>query len=366
MFAGVGTEVPGLWRNNLSHQLSWSPRFAIALVFLLFFHPASAQTCTTQADMDSATRDSLESTAITMAQRIAAQGQLAGASTLQSSIAPQVAAESAGILNSISSAAPLVKGASFIVQNLYVLDATDSPANVPSTQFFCGSMNQPPHVIFTLGQLPQARYAVAMVHAMSVPHPQQMTMIFAQAPSVPPQSAQSKTAPQQDAWKLAGFAYKPLTMAGHDGVWYWKRARAYAQQKQNWNAYFYYQTARNLVSPVDFLSSSNLNKLVREQNAVMPMGLPGAQPMVLANGTQSFAVTDLHTDSFQGGLDLVIHYQAKSLQDLVATRQHNIAVMHLMLQAHPELRQAFHGLWVYAVAPGQDPFGIELPMNQIP
>ena len=366
MFAGIGMEVPALWRNDLSHNLIWLPIFAMALVLPIFTKAASGQTCTTQSDMDSATRNSLESTAMTTAQQIATQGQAAGASALQSSIAPQVASESAGILNSISSVAPLVKGATFIVNNLYVLDATDSPANASSTQFFCGSMNQPPHVVFTLGQLPQARYAIAMVHAEGISHPQQMTLIFAQVPGGNLNGAASKGSPSQATWKLAGFAYKPLTMAGHDGLWYWKQARVYAQQKQNWDAYFYYQTARNLVAPVDFLASSNLNKLGREQDAVKPAGLPGLQPMVLTSGSQSFSVTELHPDSFQGGLDMVIHYQAKSVQNLVETRQQNIAVMHLILQVHPELRLAFHGLWVFAVAPGQDPFGIELPVSQIP
>jgi hypothetical protein len=39
--------------------------------------------------------------------------------------------------------------------------------------------------------------------------------------------------------------------------------------------------------------------------------------------------------------------------------------MKALLAEHPELRQAFHGLWVYANAPNQRPYAIELPMGDI-
>lgn len=321
--------------------------------------PARAQSCTTQAEMSAATRATLETAALDMAQQIASGNTAA----IQADIAPQVASAAPGILSSIRKATPQVKSARFHVRNMYVLSASDSPPNSAPVQFFCGSMNQPPRVIFTLAGLQAGKYAVAMVRANGVAQPQQMTMVFAQP--IPPTPANAPSRPSA-AWKLAGFALKPTTMAGHDGLWYWKHARIYAQNKQDWDAYFYYATAQYLLVPVNFVSSSNLEKLLREEKAATPAGLPGQKPMLLGNGTDNFPITDIHTDGSLGGLDLVLRYSTQSVQDPVATRRQNIAVMHLMLQAHPELRQAFHGLWVYAVAPGQDPFGIELPMNQIP
>ena len=318
-----------------------------------------AQSCTTQAEMPPSSRTALQSAAMQMAQQIAAGNTAA----IQSSIAPQVTAQAAGILSSVATATPQVKAANFIVRNIYILDATDNAPSSAPTQFFCGSMNQPPHVIFSLGGLQKGSYAIAMVDANAVAQPQQMTMIFAQANA---STTAAPNSPSASQWKLAGFAFKPTAIAGHDGLWYWKQARIYSQNKQNWNAYFYYTTAQYLLVPVSFVSSSNLNKLLREENAAKPAGLPGKQPMQLANGTEKFSITDIHTDGSLGGLDLIIRYAVQNVQDPVATRRQNIAVMHLMLQDHPELRQAFHGLWVYAVAPGQDPFGIELPMSQIP
>lgn len=357
MFASASMVIPGLVCNLPFSKRSFSACSVLLLASMFTPGTVPAQSCTTQAEMDAATRSGLQSTSIQMVQQIATGNTAA----IQSSIAPQVASDASGILNSTSSAAPLLKGANFMVRDMYVLEATDNPADAPPTQFFCGSMNQPPHVIFTLGGLQKGSYAIVMVEAMGTAQPQQMTVIFAQS-----SAATGRPASSASGWKLAGFAFKPTTMAGHDGLWYWKQARIYAQKKQNWSAYFYYATAQYLLVPVDYLSSSNLNKLLRETNAVKPPGLPGQQPMLLENGPQKFSITDIHTDGSLGGLDLVIRYAAQSVSDLVAIRAQNIALMHLMLQAHPELRQAFHGLWVYAVAPGQDPFGIELPMGQIP
>jgi hypothetical protein len=206
-------------------------------------------------------------------------------------------------------------------------------------------------VVLTIPQLPPGRYSLAILHASGVKQPQQLSFIL-----------------QQDVdqrWKLAGLFVKPMTAAGHEGLWYWTEGRSYTKNKQNWNAYFYLQTAAELLAPVHFLTSPNLDKLVREQNAVAPEGLPGAQPMKVSANGQSFDITNLHTDGSLGGLDLVITYDGQNISDPVATRSRNVELMKALLTQHPELKQAFHGLWVYATAQGQRPFAIELPMNQI-
>jgi len=61
----------------------------------------------------------------------------------------------------------------------------------------------------------------------------------------------------------------------------------------------------------------------------------------------------------------VINYNTKDASDPVATHAQIVELMKAMLTQYPQLRQAFHGLWVYAHAPNQNPYAIELPMNQI-
>ncbi len=150
-------------------------------------------------------------------------------------------------------------------------------------------------------------------------------------------------------------------------MWFWAQARDFAKKGQHWNAYFYYQTAASLLTPVYFLSSPNLDKLLKEQSAIAPSGLPtNTQPMLVSgSGGQGFEIQDLHTDSSLGGLDLVIDYKANDVSDPVASRTRNVTLMKAMLAQHPELRDGFHGLWAFANAPNERPFANELPMAQI-
>ena len=92
--------------------------------------------------------------------------------------------------------------------------------------------------------------------------------------------------------------------------------------------------------------------------------------MTLAAGDAVYTITGLRTDASLsgpgGGLDLVVQEKVPSVADPVAARASILALMQALLTQHPELRSSFHGLWVYANAPGAQPFAIELPMSQIP
>ncbi len=223
------------------------------------------------------------------------------------------------------------------------------PAPEVPTEFFCGSADAGTHATFTIPQLPPGRYAFALVHATGVAKPQAISMLLE----------------QNGPWQLAGFFPKPLTEAGHDGLWYWTQARTFAAHKQRWNAYLYYTTAAYLLRPVNFLTTGNLEKLLEEQESVKPAGLPGAAPMVVAAGGQSYSITSFRTDDAFGGLDLVVHYKVADNSDLPAARARTVALMQALLAQHPELRDGFHGLWVFADAPSGTPFALELPMAQI-
>jgi len=275
------------------------------------------------------------------------------AAVRQETIAP-VAAQFDPVAASIQAVAPQIQGAALTVTALYSLSAADLKAAQDETQFFCSVPGSPLVISVTIPQLPPGNYLLAILHATGVEHPQQLSLLLQNDPPGIPQ------------WKLAGFFVRPLTAAGHDGVWYWTAARNYAQKKQDWNAYFYYQTAVFLLNPVDFLSSPNLEKLQKEAQAMRPVELPGTEPLVLKGDGHSFNITSLRTESFPGGLDLVINYRTNDVSDPVATHTQIVELMKAMLAEYPELRQAFHGLWVYANADKQSPYAIELPMNKIP
>lgn len=324
-------------------------KFLAGLLPLALGASAYGVSCTTESQMTAAQRSRLEKAALALADDV----QSGNLTALKAQTIPAVAAKFSGIGDSVEAIQPFIQHAALTADSLYLLDATDLAA-AQETQFFCGVPGSPLIVTLTIPGLPPGRYAMTIVHATGVEHPQQLSMILAGAPG-------------GGEWKLAGFFTRPMTMGGHSGVWFWRQARAYAAKKQEWNAWFYYQTARYLLNPVDFLSSPNLQKLRREAEGVQPRGLPDEQqPMHLSGDGQSFDVTDLHTSELAGQLDLVVDFKGALETNPVAARAQVTAVMRALLQEHPELASAFHGLWVYAKAPGNQPaFALELPMSEI-
>lgn len=326
-----------------------SARIHGPIMFLAVALPAFGVNCTTQSQMTAEQRNSLQLAATALAGNV----QSGNAGAVKTQTIPSVAAQFDGIANSIGNVSPLVKGATLTVDDLYLLDATDLKT-AGEADFFCGLPASSLTVSISLPDLPPGRYAFAVARATGVRNPQTLALVLENDPT------------GGATWKLAGLTTRPMTMGGHDGVWFWEQARGYVDKKDQWDAYFYYQTAEFLLDPADFLTSPNLQKLEREAEKVRPDGLPGAEPMAISGSGQTFKVTNLHTGELSEGLDLVVTYDGTANQDPVAARAQVTAVMRALLAAHPEMKSAFHGLWVYATTPdNQHPFALELPMDQI-
>ncbi len=308
---------------------------------------AGALSCSTESALAPAERSALVEEARTIGSAAAA-GQ---ATAVKSEAIASLAGQFDAVAASISELAPATKGASVTVESVYALHAADLKPASTEAQFFCSVAGSDLLVTVTIPDLPAGEYAAAIVHATGVAHPQQFALVLQRV---------------QEKWKLAGFSAKPLLEAGHDGLWYWTEARAHARKQERWSAYFYYQVAEYLLNPADFFSSPNLSKLEKEETAVRPDNLPGDEPMTVAAGDAVYTITGLRTDGSLGGLDLVVQEKVASVADPVATRAGILALMQALLAQHAELRGSFHGLWVYATAPGSQPFAIELPMTQIP
>lgn len=322
--------------------------FTLSAMLLL---PLAAQavSCTMQSQMKPADRSVYEQAARSLAGDI----QAANIAAVRANTIAPVAAQFDSLTSTIQQVSPKIQKATLTVDALYNLNAQDLAAGAEQGEFFCSVSGSSRVITVTIPHLPAGNYLVAVLHATGVEQPQQLTLILQ---SDPAGSAN---------WKLAGVFVRPLTVGGHDGVWFWNQARAFTAKKQQWDAYFYYQQAAFLLNPADFFSSPNLEKLQKEMQAVKPAELPGPNPLTLNVGGQSLEITGLRTESFQGGLDLVIDYKAKGVSDPVATRTQIVELMKTMLARYPELRTAFHGLWVYAYNNNGQPFAIELPMNQI-
>ena len=320
----------------------------LAVSGVLLPRMAGAATCETGSQMTAAQRDALANIARNMMSKV----QTGDVQALRAQTIPAVASQFGAIAAAANRLKPLVQSATITVDNVYAMDASSETAGSPQTEFYCGT----PVVMLTFPNLPPGKYGLAIVHATGVPKPQQVSLILSETPA--------------NSWMLAGFVSRPLTEAGHNGIWYWEQAREYAQKRMNWNAWFYYQAAAYLLNPAEFLSSPNLQKLNKEMDAARPAGLPGGRPMMLNANGSAFSIASVSTTTEFGGLDLQVNYipdarQMAELRDPVAARKQVVALMTAMLESYPELRAGFHGIWVRAEQGNSSVFALDLPMEQI-
>ena len=327
-------------------------RFSLLLPLVIQFGVllpnAHGASCTTQSQMTSTQRDSLVAAAHAMATQIQ-RGDVQG---LRASTIPSVAADFSGIIESVAKLRPLVQQATITIDALYILDASGDPAGSSKTEFFCGS----PVVALSFTDLPPGTYALVILHATGVPQPQQISLILSKTPD--------------NHWMLGGFIEKPMTEAGHDGLWYWVSARKYAQAKSDWGAWLYYRQAALLLDPLDLMSTPNLEKLQHECDALHASGLPITSSMALHTPDATFTITAIDTTTVFHALDLEVHYipdptQASQLHDPLSARKQVTDIMLALITQHPELRDAFHGIWVRADQGTASMFALELPMSGI-
>ena len=315
---------------------------------ILLLPKAHAATCVTQSQMTQMERETLSNTVQTLVGEV----QSGDVQALRAHTIPEVAADFSGIAASADSLKPLTQHATITVDDLYVLDASSEPAGSPRTDFYCGT----PVVMLDLTNLPPGKYSLAILHATGVPQPQQISLILSET--------------LENSWMLAGFFSNPMMEAGHNGLWYWMQARAYAKNKMNWDAWLYDQTAASLLEPVQFLSSPNLQKLQQEANQVRPDTLPEANPLILNGNGTTYEITEIGTTGALGGLDLDVHYtpnsaQLAQLQNPLVARKQVLDLMSALLALHPELRVAFRGIWAHADAGSASVFALDLPMVEI-
>ena len=184
---------------------------------------------------------------------------------------------------------------------------------------------------------------------------------------------------RQDAgvWKLAGFYPHASTAAGHDGDWYWKSARTYAKADELWLAWIFYGQAAELLRPANFVTSTNLDRLLSERRAAAPPelmgGLDSNHPLVLKasdgkGGTIEYRFTHISAQASDDrkDLNLVLHIPVDGVGDAAAAIARSKAAAKALLDAHIELRQAFSEVWIFADSEGHQPLITEQTIASIP
>lgn len=321
-------------------------KFLMAAALLAAPLTGVAATCTTQAEMSAPDRDLLSAVALHLSAAIAQQDY----GTLQGALLPAEAGAWDGIRAAAQATAPLLSGGKMQIRNLYLLDASMQTAPA-DTEFFCADKSGAINVTITMHGLPPGKYAVVLADATGAPLAGQVGMILAWDSA-------------GQGWKLAGLAAHQGVFDGHDGVWYWTRARSLAHADP-WSAWYSYDAARYLLVPVDYLTSPNLDKLNQEQEQIDPSP-EKSFPLSLTQGDRTWKVDTVILDPSLHEPDLGVVYESTGVTDPAAQRTEATSVLSALLKQQPGLRANFHGLWAIAVTNGKRLPIMELPMAQIP
>jgi hypothetical protein len=262
----------------------------------------------------------------------------------------------------VQSTSSRVANAALQVTQIYELDASArSDADASDADFSCPLIGTTSETDFAIASLPRGLYGFAMVKATGS-RPWLLSFLLRR---------------DNGEWKLAGFYPRATTAGGHDGIWYWNSARTYAKADELWLAWLYYGEAAELLRPANFVSSTNLDRLLADRRAAAPPELVGgigsSNPLIVkgndAKGTASqYRLTNLSAEETQDGkeLNLIIRLLAEGGSDPATVTSRSKAAAQAVLDAHMELRQAFHQVWVFAGADGREPFVIEQTISEIP
>jgi hypothetical protein len=336
--------------------------FVVASVgaVLIFSAALPAQTCITQANLAPALRDKLADRALAIAIAV----QAGDSAKVQSLASPEFAANFSQTASLIASLGPALAGDALHVTHLFQLDATNRKAGDTSdADFSCPLAATASETDFSIAALPPGLYAFATVAATDGPRPWQISLLLQQQASV------SGAAPE---WKMAGFYPRESTVAGHDGLWFWRAARDDAQAKEQLLAWLLYGEADDLLRPANFMTSTNLDKLRAERRAATPPelqdGISAATPLVVKSGDASYRFTAIAAQPSDDGKQLILalHYDAPYEADPAAGRTRNIAAAQALVAAHKALRGAFDRVLVIADSSGHSPFVNDYPMDHIP
>ncbi len=311
---------------------------------------AAAQTCQTADDMDATVKTAITTTAQNYFQ-MAARGD---AASLRQAAIPSLASDFGGIETTVKDHQQALAGAQPTVKNSFLLNAEDSTPN-QRAEFWCGVFNKNGQTAnsaaFYLDNLPAGKYAVVLIDAASSQGRTMFSEILQQ---------------MGGGWKLGGLYIKPARFAGHDSDWFLAQARAYKAKGELHDAWFYYLEARNLISPLPFMSTLATDKLYDESQPLQPNDLPASgKPATLAAGTSTYKLTAVFPEVVGNDLDLIVRYESSNVSNTGLAYQENVNVMKALVTKIPEVRDAFVAVVARAVDTTGRDYGTLLAMKDI-
>ena len=309
-------------------------RLVASIVFgicLLAPAAALAQECAQASEIEPAMRAAIDGAALQYIQ-FAAHGDV---QSLRQAAIPSLAASFDGIQQTVTHDKGIL-GEQVTIRRDYLLDATRATVSTAS---------------FTIPNLDPGRYALVLTNVGGGKSPYMVTVVLQNL---------------QNQWRLAGYYPKVTEIAGHDAAWYVHEAKQFSQKGELHNAYLYYLVAWEVYSPVDFMSSLQLDKLANEIQQARPADIPAGEAVALAANGRTFNVTQMFAvPDDQGGLSLVVKYESADVGNTVQSFQDNMALIKALAGKLPELRGAFSGIVARATTRDGHDYGTLQVMKDI-
>lgn len=336
---------------NLALRGSQPVALAITLSLLaLLSLSAHAQSCQTSSEFEPAVKTAIT----TAAQRYFDMVVKGDTASLQQKVIPSLASNFGAMETLVKDSQKDVAGTQASIKSSFLLDASGA-APIPNAEFYCGVFGKNGQTAnsaaFYLNNLPPGKYAVVLLDATSSRGRMMVSEILQQAGA---------------DWKLADLYIKPAQVVGHDSEWFLAKAREYKTKGQMHNAWFFYEEARSLISPVPFMSTLATDKLFDESQNLQPTDLPvGGKTVDLPAGAVTYKLTAVFPQVVDKDLDLIVKYQSANVANTNQAYQDNVAVMKALLQKYPEVRDAFSAVVARAVDPSGKDYGTLLAMKDI-
>jgi hypothetical protein len=330
--------------RSTCYLLLWMGLLVLAVTIMA---PAgTAQTCASGADLDVPTKNAVEAAArqyLDMSKR----GDVAG---LKANSISAIAGDFGAIEQAVVTNKPYFSEGQATVGGTYVLDASQAKGPLPRADFYCGIYNSPDRLVFSISNLPAGRYALVM-QKIAGKDPITLTLVLQEV---------------SGAWKLAGYYPRLDAIGGQDGPWYLAKAREYKSKGQLHNAWFYYLTAWDLMAPVNFMSTPQLDRIADEMQGARPSDLPGnGSPLNLAANGKTFKVTEMVAVPVEDNLDLRVRYETADASNTGLAFRDNMAVSKAIVAKYPEVRDAFSAVIARAVDASGHDYGSVLPMKDV-
>jgi hypothetical protein len=323
---------------------------SVAILIALVPSVMTAQTCQTASSMDATERAAIT----TAAQRYFGFVVRGDTVSLRQASIPSLASDFAGVATTIRDHQQGLSGAQPILKDSFLLNAENATMN-ERQEFYCGVFGKNGQTAnsaaFYLNNLPAGKYSVVLFDATSAAGRTMFSEVLQQI---------------GNDWKLGGLYIKSAQFGGHDSGWFLAQARQYKARGQLHNAWFYYLEARNLISPLPFMSTLATDQLYDESQPVQPTDLPAAGKTAnLATGTATYKLTAVFPEMVGNDLDLIVRYDSANASNSNLAYQENVNVMKSLVMRFPEVRDAFVAVVARAVDTSGRDYGTLLAMKDI-